>query len=131
MLSAQSVLNSLIRGFGLPAPELTTDPSSSLPLSCAESVPRTDRKAADQDIYFLDNVVERLERSTSKLVVDPLELVRDAFRRSQYPEAIHEAQALQSTPLIPAQLKELMEIVWSASIGLLNDAEHKLSDTTW
>jgi hypothetical protein len=128
-LSAQRVLDALIRAFKLDAPLLTRDPLRFLADHLEASLPA--ENPAEPDVYALVSVVSRIRLASGQTVVpDVLESLRDAVRRSAYREGLdYAARLLQSLPT--NRLAEFAESAWSVATGLNDDSRDKVKGYTW
>ena len=124
-LSAQQVFDTLIRTVGCDEPPLTADPLSFFAAHIRRSLLSPDTPSPEPDVYFLQSVVERIERAmaveaeVSREVQSQLGSVRSAIRRSQYTEAILAASQIRLADLTPTELHELFDAALSAASGLL------------
>ncbi len=140
-LPAQSVFAALIRAFNLPSPSLTQDPLRFLVQQLRGSLLLDDSSAGEEDIYFLRNVIDRIEgirtrrqdaapTASTKLNVDAqLEPIRDALRRSRFQEVIQLSSSLTSEQLrafTVLQLRELDTALSSAASALSGNSEEEL-----
>lgn len=140
-LPARQVFDTLIEALGPPSPELTNDPLGFFSKQLTASLPTEVAAAGESDIYFISSVIERIERARKaerawKEQADALqrteallESVRDAVRRSQYREAISQIGRMPRSELDlldEKQLRELMEIGWSAALGLFDNSKETL-----
>jgi tetratricopeptide (TPR) repeat protein len=131
-LTAQQVLDELIQSFQLPAPDLTLDPLGFFAKQLRGALPHGTAPQPQSDLYFIDSVIMRIERATlreqetSQLVESHLESVRDALRRSQYREGILNAQNLRMQDLSEVQLREVLDAVRAAAVGLDDHSAEEL-----
>ena len=130
-LTAQAVLDELVRSFALEAPDLTKDPLAFFAQQVEANLAMDDAGQPGEDIYSIASVVQRLrhakEADAQYLEVGAqIEAVRDAMRRSQYREAIEQAHGLEPTHLDTTQLEEIAEAAWTAAIWLTDNSTEEI-----
>jgi tetratricopeptide (TPR) repeat protein len=131
-LTAQSVLDKLVGAFTEKSPALTLDPIGFFADQLKNSFPQDPSEKPGEDIYDLRNVIRRVKlvREAGENVLSPieaeLERIRDAVRRSAYPEALQAASQLESEHLGDAQRETLMESVMAVATGLGDNSEAEL-----
>jgi tetratricopeptide (TPR) repeat protein len=139
-LSAQLVLDTFVNNFTAEAPKIFLDPIGFFLDQLRDSFPRdsVERQSDDvykesqsDDIYKMSSLIRDVEhvRSTAKgltKIDDAIKKVIDAVRRSAYPEAIALAQPLASLPLSDEQRETLIDITYSASVGLMDNSKSEL-----
>jgi tetratricopeptide (TPR) repeat protein len=124
-LPAQLVLDKLVEAFTVKAPYLTQDPIGFFVGELTKSFPQELGEKTTDDIYDLRGVIQTVQgirRSSKKkkpaALDSEMERVRDAVRRSAYPEAIKRVARLEPKAPSAGQKEMLMESALSASDGL-------------
>ncbi len=117
-LSADRVLDELLRVFKVDAPPLTRDPLGFFADRLRESAPRR-APDAPPDLYFFEDLVRRVEdaarRSTDgHAVIAAIESVRDAVRRGHYASAAQRASRISLAGLKKALRRNLADALWPA-----------------
>ncbi|MGH7801305.1 MAG: SIR2 family protein [Thermodesulfobacteriota bacterium] len=138
-LSAEDVLEALIETFELDPPMLTKSPLEFFAKQLRGSLPQDEDGQREREIYFFNKVVEEVEeakqlierekqrRTEAIQIIEPqLEKVRDAVRRSQYREAIQQANEIRVRELTETQLRELMNAVSSVTLRLYDASKEEL-----
>ncbi|PZD75006.1 hypothetical protein C1752_00136 [Acaryochloris thomasi RCC1774] len=132
-LSAQEILDSLVRSFGLEAPLLTRDPLKFFAQYLRKSLPQV----RDQDdLYAIGSVIDRVGRAAEheREIIEGqaqietlLEPFRDALRRSKYREAVQIIYKLDTKVLNDRQRCDLISSLWDAALAL-NDSPDDVID---
>jgi hypothetical protein len=121
-LSAQKVLDELIRTFNIAAPPLTSDPLGHFANYLKGSLPQDDGQSAEADIYFMSSVVEYIEgarkRATVKRGETRMEKIRDLMRRSHFREAIRLGAATAADRLSAGLARDLLRTMLTAAFRL-------------
>ncbi len=130
-LSAETVLGEIIRQLKIPAPLLTTDPVSFLSQQIEEQIPLDDASRDGDDIYFLANLVHRLNlaKVADQRYVDAqkrVEKIRNLVRQSEYREAISVGAEVAKENLEYDQLDEMANAVWAAATRLSDQSDDEL-----
>ncbi|HLG16872.1 MAG TPA: tetratricopeptide repeat protein [Blastocatellia bacterium] len=137
-LSAQQVLDALIETFGLEPPALTRDPLCFFAEQLRTSLPKADTANGESDIYFIDSVIERIQRARDREAEENkriegtrlmLEPVRDAIRSSKYRDAIRLLSGIPSGDLRrfnDEQLREAMDAARTSALRLSDNTEEEL-----
>jgi tetratricopeptide (TPR) repeat protein len=129
-LSAEQVFDEMIRTFGLKAPALTQDPLKYFVDHLRSSLPDS---AEQSDIYGLQSVIARIERAKDQdqqetvRQPDPLEVVRNALRQSQYRDAIQAAVKIPLSSLDSSQKQSLLRDLYKAATDLFDDSHEELA----
>jgi len=135
VLTAQTVLDTLILDFKVESPELTLDPLGFFARSLLDALPQSESTDAGPDIYTLKNTIERVTRAKQKEdqertetrikpATSKLERVRDALRRADYREAVKQATQIETAGLSTKDMEELVDAMWSSANGL-GDGSHE------
>lgn len=116
-LSAQKVFGEMIQAFKLKAPDLTADPLHFFADSLSSSLPQDNSEDAKGTPYFFGSVIDKLKQASSNesKVLNQLESLRDAVRRSEYPEALDVAAQIPIKTLAKLDLSELLSILFQSS----------------
>ena len=141
-LSADTVINKMIRAFKLEAPELTKDPLGFFAARLDDSLPRGEANDTETDLYAIKGVIERVRmakkreeaekveqevtRASTKGPESTLEKVRDAVRRADFREAVKESASIQLDNLETKELDELADTMWSAAAQLKDNSEDEV-----
>ncbi|MDP2999906.1 MAG: SIR2 family protein, partial [Bryobacterales bacterium] len=127
VLPAAKVFDQLIRQFTLEAPLLTRDPLGHLAEHLRRSLPRAEEGTAGQDLYRIGQVIETVEGAKAALKRAVLEPLRDALRRSQYGEAVREAEKIGLRDIDSDQVREVMMAMTDAACGLFDNSPEELA----
>jgi len=127
VLRAADVFDELIRQFNLEAPLLTRDPLGYLAEHLRRSLPRAEEGTAGQDLYRIGQVIETVEGAKAALKRAVLEPLRDALRRSQYREAVRQAERIGLIDLDSDQVREVMVAMTDAASGLFDNSPEELA----
>jgi tetratricopeptide (TPR) repeat protein len=125
-LSAQQVLDEMIRVFELKAPDLTQDPLQYFINHLKASLP--DQPGQFNDIYRIQSVISRIEQAKEREneQVDTLESIKNALRQSQYHKAIQQAIQIPIGSLDKEQKKLLIKDIETAIANLLDYSPEEL-----
>ncbi len=137
-LSAEAVMDKLIQAFQPELPELTRNPLAFFVRSLETSLPYEDATQLGTDLYTIKNVIERVRRAKQReeeeiaaATITPseskLENIREALRRADYDEAIHQGMQIQLGTLSTKDLEELADAMWSAATGLYDNSPEEIS----
>ncbi len=130
-LPATKVFGTFIEMFGIKNPELTSDPLGFFSKHLSNSL-LFDSARQESDIYSIKSVIERVkwakqkESTTTQKIELKMEKVRDDLRGSRYREAIRQCAEIDKTDLYTTQLRELIEIIWSATSRLSDNSQEEL-----
>lgn len=128
-LSAQQVFEALIESFELPSPELTANPLEFFANQLRRSLPMTDPGGGESDIYYIDQVIKRIESAREREKNDPkevtwveqtMEKMRDAIRRSEYRLAINVLADIPKDSIQQFGIDDLREVMAAASTSARN-----------
>ena len=130
-LSAQLVLDTFVGNFTTKAPQIFLDPVGFFLDQLRGSFPPDSVERQSDDIYNMTDLIRYVEhvRSTAKALTEiegAIKNVIDAVRRSAYSEAIDLAQPLASRTLSDEQRETLIDSVYSASVGLMDNSQSEL-----
>ncbi len=139
-LPAQKVFDKIIQKFDLEAPELTIDPLGFYANYLSRCLLPESPEKGESDIYFISSVIDRLKKAKQeektylqkqqqkeRTINNKIEKLREAIRRSQYSEAIKQANLINKKELSPTQLRELLDAMWSVSNELNDNSDEELS----
>ncbi|HEY0264759.1 MAG TPA: tetratricopeptide repeat protein [Granulicella sp.] len=130
-LSADVVLDALVRRFDLPVPPLTENPLAFYARQLRELLGVTDQENADQDTFYgFHTVIARVERARvadANKAPETLQSFREAMSKADYRRAIEIAQEFKLAKLPVEQLRELHSALWDASVGLLDNSDDELA----
>jgi hypothetical protein len=137
VLTAQEVLDALIRECGIGAPELTNDPLGFFASHLRKQLWVGSGEESAGDLYLIGEVLQRVERARTLeaesraqggVAREPEALgeMREALRRSQYRDVVQAGAKLVLEQMTEADLREAMGAAWSAGIGLLDNSEDEI-----
>lgn len=128
-LPAVKVFEELIKAIDIPQPDLTRDPLEFMERTLRESF---FLEETETDIYYLNKVVEKIEKA-KKLLEEKtaeterlLETLRDLMRCSQYRQAINEIAKISMKTMDMEKVYEIFSITWSATTKLLDGSKEEL-----
>jgi hypothetical protein len=134
-LSAVQVLNEINKTFNLETPLLMRNPLRFFLEQLRNSLPKMEEDIGEESVYFFDKVIEQVEKAIT--VVEqrqpeesPLEIIRDAERRSRYKEAMLQAKIIKLDELTNNQLVDFLKIANSIATGLSDSPEGMLEATS-
>jgi hypothetical protein len=127
-LSAEMVMEQLIRTFKLDEPLLTRNPLKFLAEFLEGFFPRAEAPWLTGDIYSIHSVAESLRNAPELKRTSDLDKVRDAVRRSQYHKAVEHASGLieahgSGGVLSEQETRELVAMLLHAAGGLMEGSE--------
>jgi len=135
-LSAETVLDALIREFALPVPPLVSDPLGYFAKMLEDIAPK--KEGTRREVYCFDEVISRIKHADELLQKETSERrdqapprsfsqvlgkMRDALRVSRYEDAIRVALEIKLSSLGKGQLRDLQEVMWSAALGVSDNLE--------
>lgn len=130
VMSATTVLDTLIRLFQLPAPGLTANPLAFFASYLKRCLPPTDiTDTVGRDLYRIGAVVRRIERAQRGLpeIEQKMELLRDAVRRSQFEQVVSIGMEIPAKDLETDEKIEVVETLSLATARIPHDAQLKTS----
>jgi tetratricopeptide (TPR) repeat protein len=132
-LPAQLVLDKLVQAFTLKSPHLTLDPIGFFADELGKSFPQDTSITPGDDIYDLRGVIRtvaNIRRSAMKkkpaALESEIERVRDAVRRSAYPEALRRVARLEARVSSAKHREMLIESALAAAQGLGDNSDSEL-----
>jgi len=129
-LTAQEVLDALIRECGIGAPELTKDPLGFFASQLRKQLWVGSGGESGGDLYLIGEVLNRVERARAREAEsrepEALGEMREGLRRSQYSDVVEAGAKLVPEQMAEADLREAMGAAWSAGIGLLDNSEDEI-----
>lgn len=128
-LKAQIVLETMQRAFAIDPPELTQDPLSFFAGQLSSVLPKNPDGQVIDHGYSLRNIIEyALDLSKEHPLPDSqFKKALDALQSSRNREAINEALKIPLNKLSEAQLRDLVDAMWAAAVGLFDNSDDELS----
>ncbi|MCH7801935.1 MAG: SIR2 family protein, partial [Chloroflexi bacterium] len=123
-LPAHVVFEAMIREFDVPAPRFTLDPLGFLAQQLRDELPEEDLAETGDTLYSLGRVVDQIQRA--RVAIDSgerqLDEIRAAIRTARYREAIQLGQSSAEMNLSDDQKEELISMMFSSAMSLLDDS---------
>ena len=129
-LSAERVLDALVRRFNLSVPLLTENPLAFYVKQLRDLLGASDQGDAEPDTFYsFHTVIDRVERARdaeSRKAPNSLQSFRDAMSKADYRAAITIAGTIDLATLPAEKLREIALVLWDASVRLLDNSAQEI-----